>query len=200
MLERRLYFHIDWLLIAAVGALCAIGLAMIYSTTRRAERRADLLDAALRVGARHDRADCGDRRRLPLARRQVAPLLSRAHCRARRRHAVRLEADGRAALARSRLLQSAALGVRQGDAGAGARQAAWRKPPADALEQRALHRHRADRDAVDPDRAAARSRNGGDAPADSARRDVCGGPAAEVSGGAWPSSDCWRRRWRGSSR
>jgi rod shape determining protein RodA len=33
MLERRLYFHIDWLLIAAVGALCAIGLAMIYSTT-----------------------------------------------------------------------------------------------------------------------------------------------------------------------
>ena len=33
MLERRLYFHIDWLLIVAVGALCAIGLAMIYSTT-----------------------------------------------------------------------------------------------------------------------------------------------------------------------
>lgn len=33
MLERRLYFHIDWLLIAAVVALCAIGLSMIYSTT-----------------------------------------------------------------------------------------------------------------------------------------------------------------------
>jgi rod shape determining protein RodA len=33
MLERRLYFHIDWLLIIAIGALCAIGLAMIYSTT-----------------------------------------------------------------------------------------------------------------------------------------------------------------------
>src|SRR5690606_4531074 len=33
MFERRLYFHIDWLLIAAVFALCAIGLAMIYSTT-----------------------------------------------------------------------------------------------------------------------------------------------------------------------
>ena len=33
MLERRLYFHIDWLLIVAVGALCAIGVAMIYSTT-----------------------------------------------------------------------------------------------------------------------------------------------------------------------
>jgi rod shape determining protein RodA len=33
MLERRLYFHIDWLLIVAIGALCAIGLFMIYSTT-----------------------------------------------------------------------------------------------------------------------------------------------------------------------
>ena len=33
MLERRLYFHIDWALIAAVLALCAIGVTMIYSTT-----------------------------------------------------------------------------------------------------------------------------------------------------------------------
>jgi rod shape determining protein RodA len=33
MFERRLYYHIDWLLIGAVYALCAIGLAMIYSTT-----------------------------------------------------------------------------------------------------------------------------------------------------------------------
>jgi rod shape determining protein RodA len=33
MLERRLYFHIDWALIAAVLALAGIGLAMIYSTT-----------------------------------------------------------------------------------------------------------------------------------------------------------------------
>jgi rod shape determining protein RodA len=33
MLERRLYYHIDWLLIAAVLALCAIGLVMIYSIT-----------------------------------------------------------------------------------------------------------------------------------------------------------------------
>jgi rod shape determining protein RodA len=33
MLERRLYFHIDGLLIAAVFALCAIGLATIYSAT-----------------------------------------------------------------------------------------------------------------------------------------------------------------------
>lgn len=33
MLERRLYFHIDWALLVAVVALCAVGLAMIYSAT-----------------------------------------------------------------------------------------------------------------------------------------------------------------------
>ncbi|MFL6278502.1 MAG: rod shape-determining protein RodA [Vicinamibacterales bacterium] len=33
MFERRLYFHIDWLLLGAVVLLAAIGLSMIYSTT-----------------------------------------------------------------------------------------------------------------------------------------------------------------------
>jgi rod shape determining protein RodA len=33
MLERRLYHHIDWLLVVAVLLLAAIGLVMIYSTT-----------------------------------------------------------------------------------------------------------------------------------------------------------------------
>jgi rod shape determining protein RodA len=33
MFERRLYFHIDWALLLAVLALCAIGVVMIYSTT-----------------------------------------------------------------------------------------------------------------------------------------------------------------------
>ena len=33
MFERRLYFHIDWLLLGAVLLLAAIGLSMIYSTT-----------------------------------------------------------------------------------------------------------------------------------------------------------------------
>ena len=33
MFERRLYYHIDWLLIGAVLAICALGLSMIYSTT-----------------------------------------------------------------------------------------------------------------------------------------------------------------------
>src|SRR5262245_26103583 len=38
MFERRLYFHIDWALLTAVLALCAIGLAMIYSATGSAAR------------------------------------------------------------------------------------------------------------------------------------------------------------------
>jgi len=33
MFERRLYFHIDWVLLGAVLLLAAIGLSMIYSTT-----------------------------------------------------------------------------------------------------------------------------------------------------------------------
>ncbi|MDA1094272.1 MAG: rod shape-determining protein RodA [Acidobacteria bacterium] len=33
MLERRLYRHIDWLLLLAIGLLCTIGVGMIYSTT-----------------------------------------------------------------------------------------------------------------------------------------------------------------------
>lgn len=33
MLERRLYYHIDWALVAAILLLCGIGVAMIYSTT-----------------------------------------------------------------------------------------------------------------------------------------------------------------------
>jgi rod shape determining protein RodA len=31
--ERRLYFHIDWALVAAILVLCVIGVVMIYSTT-----------------------------------------------------------------------------------------------------------------------------------------------------------------------
>ena len=33
MFERRLYYHIDWALLAAILALCVLGVAMIYSTT-----------------------------------------------------------------------------------------------------------------------------------------------------------------------
>ena len=38
MFERRLYHHIDWVLIAALLAICCIGLAMIYSATGGATR------------------------------------------------------------------------------------------------------------------------------------------------------------------
>ena len=33
MFERRLFYHIDWPTIVALGALCATGVAMIYATT-----------------------------------------------------------------------------------------------------------------------------------------------------------------------
>jgi rod shape determining protein RodA len=33
MFERRLYYHIDWALLLAILALCALGVAMIYSTS-----------------------------------------------------------------------------------------------------------------------------------------------------------------------
>ena len=40
MFERRLYYHIDWALVIAVLALCALGVAMIYSTTADPTRAA----------------------------------------------------------------------------------------------------------------------------------------------------------------
>ena len=39
MFERRLYYHIDWALLVAMLALCALGVAMIYSTTARSDAR-----------------------------------------------------------------------------------------------------------------------------------------------------------------
>src|SRR5499427_8996262 len=40
MFERRLYYHIDWALVIAILALCALGVAMIYSTTADPTRAA----------------------------------------------------------------------------------------------------------------------------------------------------------------
>jgi rod shape determining protein RodA len=42
MFERRLYFHIDWALLAAILALCGIGVVMIYSTTSDPTRTSHL--------------------------------------------------------------------------------------------------------------------------------------------------------------
>ena len=33
MFEQRLYHHIDWALLISIFALCALGVAMIFSTT-----------------------------------------------------------------------------------------------------------------------------------------------------------------------
>src|SRR4249920_454028 len=43
MFERRLYHHIDWALLAAIMALCGLGVAMIYSTTSDPTRAASHL-------------------------------------------------------------------------------------------------------------------------------------------------------------
>jgi len=40
MFDRRFYLHVDWPLVAAVYAVCAIGVLMIYSTTGEAARAA----------------------------------------------------------------------------------------------------------------------------------------------------------------
>jgi rod shape determining protein RodA len=39
MLERRLYFHIDWALVGALLALCGMGILMIYSATQSSAPR-----------------------------------------------------------------------------------------------------------------------------------------------------------------
>src|SRR5688572_1649046 len=51
MFERRLYHHIDWAMIAALAALCGIGLAMIYSTTGGATRVFDTQLYGILLGA-----------------------------------------------------------------------------------------------------------------------------------------------------
>ena len=47
MFERRLYYHIDWALLTAILALCALGIAMIYSTTAGSTRNAHLYTTQL---------------------------------------------------------------------------------------------------------------------------------------------------------
>ena len=39
MLERRLYFHVDWALVVALLALCGMGILMIYSATQSSAPR-----------------------------------------------------------------------------------------------------------------------------------------------------------------
>ena len=43
MFERRLYHHLDWLLLGAILSLCIIGVAMIYSTTGTTNMRLTMI-------------------------------------------------------------------------------------------------------------------------------------------------------------
>ena len=47
MFERRLFFHVDWLLLAAILIITGIGVAMIYSTTYVHAARAGAPGAAV---------------------------------------------------------------------------------------------------------------------------------------------------------
>jgi rod shape determining protein RodA len=47
MFERRLYYHIDWALLTAILALCALGIAMIFSTTAGSTRNLHLYTTQL---------------------------------------------------------------------------------------------------------------------------------------------------------
>ncbi len=51
MFERRLYYHIDWAMIAALAALCALGLANIYCASGGATRVFDTQIYGILLGA-----------------------------------------------------------------------------------------------------------------------------------------------------
>ena len=119
MFERRLYFHVDWLLLGAILVIAGIGIAMIYSTTYvtlpdgagHAGPQVRTQVYALVLGLR--RAPRLPVARLPDARRAFAVPLRRARASLLLFVLVEgLDADGRAALDPDRPVQPAALGVR----------------------------------------------------------------------------------------
>ena len=115
-IERRLYFHVDWLLLGAVlRDLPRSGIAMIYSTTYVTTRPAPRLLrlAALRARPRPHRAARLPVDRLPDAGRTFALHLRRARGAAAVRAALRRGRGGaRSAGFRSGVVQPAAVGVR----------------------------------------------------------------------------------------
>ncbi len=80
MFERRLYMHVDWLLLGAVYVLCAIGVVMIYSASGGSRLYLTQL-AAIGLGTVALAGLPGHR--LPLARRSLAPDLRVHHPAAR---------------------------------------------------------------------------------------------------------------------
>ena len=168
MFERRLYFHVDWLLLGAILVLSGIGVAMIYSTTYittadRRPRRPAGLDPALRARPRPDRAARLPRDRLPHARRALAVHLRRAARAAHLRAREGADADGRPALDPDRAVPPAALGVRPHRRGAAAGDVLRREPPRREEHRRPHPRRHLHRHPAPAHRQAAGPRHGGDA-------------------------------------
>ena len=147
MFERRLYYHIDWVLVAAMFALCALGVAMIYSADVRSDARgvASTAHADVRASAS---ASSRWSSRLAIDYRI---LTDKSHCiyiallaRAARTCCSSARCDGRAALDSDSGLQPAAVRVRQDRRRAGAREVLRREPPRRADTDRPRDRRRAD--------------------------------------------------------
>ncbi len=182
MFERRLYYHIDWLLIGAVFAICAIGLAMIYSATGGPSRVYWTQIYALALGLLA-MGIC-----LTFDYRTLA---DKSHwfyivdCRpAHRRAGLRRGARGIAPVDRHRHRQPAAFGVRQGGARADAGEALRREPPPFDRAPRLRHRRDVHGGAARAHRATTGSGNGGHAAADSDRHGVPGRLSDEGAGHA----------------
>ena len=124
MFERRLYYHIDWALLVAILALCALGVAMIYSTTSDPTRGdshlyvTQLYAIVLGLGAM-----------VVMLTLDYRTFTDKSHLiyigaarRAALRAVLRRRADGRPPLDLARGVQPAAVGVRQGRRGARARE------------------------------------------------------------------------------
>jgi len=65
MFERRLYYHVDWALIAAVLALCIIGVIQITGLTENDSRESEHRVLRTAVRAERFRTDRVLRRRRP---------------------------------------------------------------------------------------------------------------------------------------
>ena len=200
MFERRLYHHLDWLLIGAVLALCAIGLAMIYSTTGGAGRVYWTQVYALGLGL------------VAMARRLAVDYRSLAD----KSHWIYLGADGRCSSAccssasvrggSRRWLDLGAFNLQPSEFAKAALALMLAKmlgeePAAGAHQQRSVHRRRADGGAVPASsRASPTSGTAVTLLPILLRRGVRRRHADEILYGIACSSPCSRRRSPGSSR
>ena len=199
MFERRLFFHVDWLLLGAVLLLAAIGVAMIYSTTY----------VRLPDGSGHAGREFWTQL-YALAIGGIALLVCLTiDYRFLAEHSLFLyagllglllfvlvagdSADGRAALDRARPVQVPAVRVRAHDAGADSRDVLRREPARRPQHLGSGHRRHLRARAVRADRQAAGPRLGDDPAAGLPRRRLPGRACG---------CGCWRlpRRSRSCSR